>query len=246
VSYGNVAAVIPAAGQGVRMGGKKQFLNLAGVPIFVHTLRKFAACPDVTEIFVAAPSDDIPAIEDTLRALPIGKDVTVVPGGDRRQDSVENCLRVLRPDTALVAVHDAVRPFVTPPMISAVIAEADRTGAAILGVLSVDTVKQVQRTRITGTIPRERIVLAQTPQVFRYSILQQAFAKAREETFLGTDEASLVEHLGHEVAVVPGAASNIKITTPADLELAQFYLERERGTPAAMAGSATAAGKASR
>jgi len=233
VIHAKVTAIIPAAGQGVRMGAKKQFLKLDGIPIFVHTLRKFVACPDVDEIFMAAPREDIAAIEDILRTEKLSKEVTVIPGGTRRQDSVENCLEVLFPDTELVAVHDAVRPLVAVPLISAVIAEAARSGAAILGILSVDTVKQVERTRILSTIPRERIVLAQTPQVFRYSILRQAFAKAREDSFHGTDEASLVEHLGGEVTVVPGAVSNIKITTPEDLDLAHFYLEQERKGPVA-------------
>jgi 2-C-methyl-D-erythritol 4-phosphate cytidylyltransferase len=247
MSLGNVAAIIPAAGQGVRMGSKKQFLKLDGIPIFVHTLRKFAACPDVSEIFMAAPREDIPAIEETLNAEKLSSKVTVIAGGDRRQDSVENCLGAVPSDTELVAVHDAVRPFVTPAQISAAIAEAARSGAAILGILSVDTVKQVERTRgtsttILGTIPRDRIVLAQTPQVFRCTILQQAFAKAREDNFSGTDEASLVEHLGLEVTVVPGSASNIKITTPADLDLARFYLEQERTTLDAAAPVTGAAG----
>lgn len=224
-----VMAIIPAAGQGVRMGlSKKQFLDLDGIPIFQHTLRKFAACADVTEIFLACPPEDVAGTEKMLSGEASGKTVTVVAGGNRRQDSVENCLRVLPADTDLVAVHDAVRPFVTPALISAVIEEAARAGASILGILSVDTVKQVERKRILGTIPRERIVLAQTPQVFRYSLLREAFEKAREDSFMGTDEASLVEHLGVEVTIVPGSDRNIKITTPADLELARFYLEQER------------------
>ena len=244
MSHGRVATIIPAAGQGVRMGGKKQFLKLDGIPIFIHTLRKFAACPEVSEIFMAAPAEDISAIEETLRAERLSKEVMVVAGGNRRQDSVENCLGVLSRDTDLVAVHDAVRPFVTVALICAVIEEAARTGASILGILSVDTVKQVQQTRIVGTIPRERIVLAQTPQVFRYELLKQAFAKAREENFVGTDEASLVEHLGHEVTVVPGSERNIKITTPADLELARFYLEQERAASIAAAPVAATAARA--
>ncbi len=235
--HGKVVAIIPAAGQGVRMGGKKQFLRLAGVPIFVHTLRKFAACDDISEIYVASPREDVGVIEEILRSDQLSKQTIVVPGGAHRQDSVENCLQAVAGDTDLVAVHDAVRPFVSPAQISAVIAGAERTGAAILGILSVDTVKQVERTRgnstrIVGTIPRDLVVLAQTPQVFRCTILQQAFAKACEENFIGTDEASLVEHLGIEVAVVSGSANNIKITTPADLELAKFYLEQERAASA--------------
>ena len=229
-----VVAIIPAAGQGVRMGhNKKQFLKLAGVPIFLHTLRRFAACPQIAEIILACPAGDVAAVEKSLPAEALEKKVTVVPGGDRRQDSVESGFRALPNDTELVAVHDAVRPLVTPALISAVIQEAARTGAAILGILSVDTVKQVERTRILGTIPRERIVLAQTPQVFRYDILRQAYAKAHEDQFVGTDEASLVEHLGAEVTVVPGSERNIKITKPSDLELAQFYLAQEQAEAAA-------------
>ena len=227
MAHGSVAAIIPAAGQGVRMGSKKQFLRLDGVPIFIRTLRKLADCPDVTELFMAAPREDIEAIEQNIQDERIEKPVTVVEGGASRQESVGNCLRCLAGDTDLVAVHDAVRPFVSAEMISSVIAEAARSGASILGILSMDTVKQVRQTRIVGTIPREQIVLAQTPQVFRYSVLKQAFDKARAESFVGTDEASLVEHLGVDVTVVPGSERNIKITTPADLELARFYLGQE-------------------
>jgi len=229
VSKKKVAAILPAAGQGVRMGfHKKQLLRLDGVPILVHTLRKFAACPAITEIWIAAPAEDLAEIREIVNRENLARDVRVVAGGARRQDSVENCLRTLPPDTDLVAVHDAVRPFVTPEQIAAVIEAASKTGAAILGILSVDTVKQVTRTRILGTIPRDRIVLAQTPQVFRFDILLRAFDKSREEGFLATDESSLVEHLGAEVTVVPGSDRNIKITKPADLELARFYLEQER------------------
>ncbi len=171
-----VAAIIPAAGQGVRMGSaKKQFMKLDGTPILVHTLRKFAACEGVTEIFLATPPEDTAEMKDTLAQQHLGKRVTVVAGGSRRQDSVENCLNTVPADTELVAVHDAVRPFVSPDLIAAVIEEAARTGASILGVLTVDTVKQVDRNRIIGTIPRERIILAQTPQVFRYDVLKRAF-----------------------------------------------------------------------
>ncbi len=229
MSNRKVAAIIPAAGMGVRMGSyKKQFLKLDGVPILIHTLRKFVACPEVTEIFLATPPDDIGHMQEMLASESLGKKATVVAGGNRRQDSVENCLRVVPPNTDLVAVHDAVRPFVSPALISAVIQEAAQSGASILGILTVDTVKQVARNRILGTIPRERIILAQTPQVFRYEILKRAFEKAREDEFQGTDEASLVEHLGLEVTVVRGSDSNIKITKPADLELARFFLEQER------------------
>lgn len=224
-----VVAILPAAGQGVRMGlHKKPLMNIESTPILLHTLRKFEACSDVSEIYIASPPEDITAIQVIATGADLGKKVTVVAGGKRRQDSVENCLRSIPTDTDLVAVHDAVRPFVSPALISSVIEEASRTGAAILGILSVDTVKQVDRTKIVGTLSRERIVLAQTPQVFRYDILLQAFDKAREDGFYGTDEASLVEHLGLEVTVVPGSERNIKITKPSDLELARYFLEQEQ------------------
>jgi 2-C-methyl-D-erythritol 4-phosphate cytidylyltransferase len=231
---GKVYAIIPAAGLGVRMGNtRKQFLRLDGTPILSLTLRKFDACPQVDEIFVAARAEDGHAVREMVASANVSKKVTIVQGGDTRQESVENGLRALPADTKFVAVHDAVRPFVTVSEISAVIHEAERSGGCILAVLCVDTVKQVERTRITATIPRERIVLAQTPQVFRYELLLRAFDQARRDQFTGTDEASLVERLGEDVTVVPGSPRNIKITSPHDLQLAQFYLEQERGEQAA-------------
>jgi 2-C-methyl-D-erythritol 4-phosphate cytidylyltransferase len=154
----------------------------------------------------------------------------MVEGGEHRQDSVANALAVVAADPDdIVLIHDGVRPFVTPEIINEVIAAAERHGAAIAGVPASDTVKQVDRTAegalITATIPREHIVMAQTPQGFRYSILKKAFDDAIADGFVGTDEASLIERTGHPVAVVMGSPRNIKITTPADMELAEFYLK---------------------
>lgn len=227
----SVAAIIPAAGHGVRMGShKKQFDSLDGTPVIIHTLRKFFACPEITSISIAVPKGDLDRMlvltgEEGARH---DKMVAVMEGGTRRQDSVEICFRSVEPSVDLIAVHDAVRPFVTPELISAAIQEASRTGACIPGILTVDTVKQVERNRVLSTIPRERLVLAQTPQVFRYDVLKRAFAKAHEDGFQGTDEASLVEHLGAEITVVKGLERNIKITTPADMELAKYYLRLEQ------------------
>jgi 2-C-methyl-D-erythritol 4-phosphate cytidylyltransferase len=224
-----VFAIIPAAGLGVRMGKtRKQFLCLDGTPILALTLRKFDACRDISGIYLAVRPEDEKAVREVVARAAVGKQVLIVRGGDTRQQSVENALRALPTDTDVVAVHDAVRPFVSPEQISAAIKEAERSGGSILGILCVDTVKQVERKRVTATIPRERIVLAQTPQVFRYSLLLKAFDQARSDQFSGTDEASLVERIGEEVTVVPGSPRNIKITTPQDLELAKWYLEQER------------------
>jgi len=207
---------------------RKQFVMLDDAPIIIHTLRKFAACPLITRIYVALRPEDRPKFLPHLEQQSFAGSVEIVPGGDYRQESVENCLLVVPEDTDLVAVHDAVRPFVEVAAIERAIQEAANSGAAILGIPCVDTVKQVDRTQILGTIPRDRIVLAQTPQVFRYKLLKQAFERAAEDGFQASDESSLVEHLGEPVTVVMGSDRNIKITKPADLELARLFLMEER------------------
>jgi len=158
----------------------------------------------------------------------LSKPVRLVEGGDSRQQSVENALATLDADTDIVAVHDAVRPFIDQELISKVIEEAIREGAAIVGIVPVDTVKQVHLHKIRSTIVRERLVLAQTPQVFRFDLLKRAYEKARQDSFIGTDESSLVERLEEvEVSVVAGSDRNIKITRPTDLDLARLFLSKE-------------------
>lgn len=227
----NVSVILPAAGFGTRMGGanRKQFLHLDGVPVLVRTIRKFAAAPAVGEIIVAVRPEDQAAVEEMLARETAGKPVRVVQGGISRQESVENALRTISPDVELVAVHDAVRPFVDLETIQKVIDEAARTGAAIVGIVPVDTVKQVHLHKIRATIPRERLILTQTPQVFRRDLLMEAFARARADQFTGTDESSLVERLDQvEVSVIPGSDRNIKITKPHDLKLAELFLSEEQ------------------
>jgi len=231
-----VAVILPAAGLGTRMAksqpdavhSRKQFFLLEGSPILLHTIRKFARCAAVTEIIVALRGDDIGWFQELLDKELLTKPVRLVVGGDSRQESVEHALAALDESVELVAVHDAVRPFVSLEQIEAVIAEAAACGAAILGVVPVDTVKRVARHRIDTTIPRERLVLAQTPQVFRLELLQKAFAQAAADSFIGTDESSLVERLENvDVHVVLGSDRNIKITKPTDLELAKAFLAEE-------------------
>jgi len=209
-------------------GNRKQFLHLDGVPVLVRTIRKFAAAPAVGEIVVAVRPEDQQAVEEMLAKETAGKPVRIVQGGISRQESVENALRTLGPDVELVAVHDAVRPFVDLETIQKVIDEAARTGAAIVGIVPVDTVKQVHLHKIRATIPREKLILTQTPQVFRRDLLVEAFARARADQFTGTDESSLVERLDRvEVSVIPGSDRNIKITKPHDLKLAELFLSEE-------------------
>ena len=234
-----IAVILPAAGLGTRMGkgsaeksgtSRKQFMLLEGSPILIHTVRKFAASDRVTEILVAVRAEDREWVEQMVSREFDGK-VRVVEGGDSRQESVQKALAALSPDTDLVAVHDAVRPFIDLETIHHVFDEAAATGAAIVAVPAVDTVKQVTRgtehVRVRSTIPREKLVMAQTPQVFRYDVITRAFQAARLDGFTGTDESSLVERLDVEVSVVPGSDRNIKITKPADMELAHLYLHAE-------------------
>jgi 2-C-methyl-D-erythritol 4-phosphate cytidylyltransferase len=241
-----VFVIVPAAGLGTRMAPpspaksrkktpSKQFKELGGVPILIHTLRKFAATPAVYEIIVALRTDEIAPFRVQVEAeYPeiLSKRLQLVEGGEHRQDSVANALAHTAADSEdIILVHDAVRPFVTPEIIAHVIDAAHRHGAAIAGWPAVDTVKQVERTAdgalIKATIPRASVVMAQTPQGFRYNILKKTFDDAVTDGFLGTDEASLIERAGLPVEVVMGSHRNIKITTPADMELAEFYLKHE-------------------
>jgi len=212
----------------------KQFVDLQGTPILIHTLRKFAANREVAEIFVALRKNEIDSFRQRIEreaAEILHKKTVLLEGGEHRQQSVSNALAAVAASSDdVVLVHDAVRPCVTDEIIHDVIAAATKYGAAIAGVPAVDTVKQVERTAegatIKATIPREKIVMAQTPQGFRYNVLKKAFDEAAADGMIGTDEASLVERSGHAVAVVMGSPRNIKITTPADLELAEFFLKR--------------------
>ena len=207
---------------------RKQFMQLDGAPILLHTIRKFLRCAAVTEIIVALRREDMSWVRDLIDREQPPRPVRLVEGGNSRQQSVENALAHISPDTTLVAVHDAVRPFIEESTIERVLAEAEQTGAAIVGIVPVDTVKRVHRNKIRETIPRDHLALAQTPQVFRPALLRQAFAKAREDAFTGTDEASLVERLEQvEVSVVIGSDRNIKITKPSDMDLARLFLAEE-------------------
>jgi 2-C-methyl-D-erythritol 4-phosphate cytidylyltransferase len=232
-----VSVILPAAGLGTRMKAaaevagtsRKQFMQLEGEPVLVHTVRKFVACPLVTEVVIALRGEDLEWVEAVIRDQGFTKPVRTVAGGDSRQQSVENALASLGADVEVVAVHDAVRPFVAPATIVQVIEQAARTGAAIVGIVPVDTVKQMQRHTVRGTLNRDRLVLAQTPQAFRADVLRAAVEKAREDGFIGTDESSLVERLENvEVTVVAGSDRNIKITRASDIELARLFLAEEK------------------
>ena len=237
-----VVVIIPAAGLGTRMAthsgtrpGKttKQFTEIGGKPILLHTLEKFAEVPQVKDVYIAVRDNETERLRNFLSAQHLRPAMHVVVGGDHRQHSVANALASVHASPEdIVLVHDAVRPFVDREIIENVIECSVKHGAAIAGLPAVDTIKQVERIAngaiITSTIPRERVVMAQTPQGFRYDLLKRVFEDAARDGFIGTDEASLVERAGHQVAVVMGSPRNIKITTPLDLELAEFYAQHVR------------------
>jgi 2-C-methyl-D-erythritol 4-phosphate cytidylyltransferase len=238
-----VFVILPAAGIGTRMAAgthaaaPKQFLSIGGVPVLVRSVKAFLDVPRVDAVCVAVRSSERERVEAQIAEFKLGPRVHMVEGGDNRQESVGNALAALEcDDDDVVIVHDAVRPLIDVGTIERTIDAVARHGAAIVGLPAVDTIKQVERTAegaiITATIPRELIVLAQTPQGARVGLLRRVFAEAAADGFTGTDEASLLERAGVEVAVVAGSARNFKITQPGDIELAEFYLQQAAGAGA--------------
>ena len=227
-----VFVILPAAGIGTRMasaGAPKQFLEVGGVPVLVRSVKAFLAVPRVDAVCVAVRAQERERVEAQMAEHKLGPRVHMVEGGEHRQQSVGNALAALDcDDNDVVLVHDAVRPLIDAATIDRTTDAVVKHGAAIVGLPAVDTIKQVERTAdgaiVTATIPRERIVHAQTPQGALFGLLRRAFLEAETDEFAGTDEASLLERAGIAVAVVPGAARNFKITQPGDIELAEFYL----------------------
>lgn len=221
-------AIIPAAGGGTRLGGEtpKPLLNLAGIPLIIHTLRRFDAAELVNEVVVVASEVLLGLLPDLIQSHGIRKVSAVVLGGKERQDSVRLGFEACDPDTCeVVAIHDAARPLVTPEEIDAVIAAAGKGGAAILGAPLKETIKHVEGDRILRTVDRRVLWGAQTPQAFRYEIFARAVAESLHHEFLGTDEAAIVERTGMPVTIVRGSYRNIKVTTPEDVEVAEMWLK---------------------
>jgi 2-C-methyl-D-erythritol 4-phosphate cytidylyltransferase len=210
-------------------GSPKQFLSIGGVPVLVRSLRIFADLRNVSSLTVAVRAPEAERVREMVAEHFPATKIQVVAGGDTRQESVSNALASLREaaDEDIVLVHDAVRPLIDHETITRTVEAVEKHGAAIVGTPALDTIKVVERTAdgalITSTIPRERVVLAQTPQGFRVGLLRKAFAEAEADGFVGTDEASLAERSGIPVVVVSGPPRNFKITHPGDLELAEFY-----------------------
>jgi len=221
------AVILPAAGKSSRLAvqkKKKVFLDLKGRPVWVRAAEHFTNRDDVAQTLVVISPDDMEMFKEKFLANLAFMNVEVVPGGAERADSVRNALACVRSDIDFVAVHDAARPLLVNTWVDAVFQAAVRTGAAIPAIPITSTIKRVnQQQAITETVPREGLWQAQTPQVFRRELLLEAYAK--QGTLQPTDEAQLVEHLGHPVTIVEGSPLNLKITTPGDLPLAEACLE---------------------
>lgn len=222
-----VAVLIPAAGEGTRMGGRrKQFRRLGGEPLLVQTLRVFERHPEVHHLLVAAPPEAVAALAEALRGAGLTKLAAVVPGGPTRQASVGAALRAVLPAVGLVLVHDAVRPFVEAARISAIIEAVRARGAAALAVPIVDTLRRGVGFHFSETVPREGLYRMQTPQGFRRDWFEEAHALASRLGIHATDDVELVQRAGRSVQIVGGDPRNIKITTPEDWDLAQFLWPR--------------------
>ena len=224
-----VGAIIPAAGRGKRIGASvpKQFLEIQGKPLLHHTLTVFASCKLIDYVVLVMPRADVNEVgKDWMNKYKIVQEVVV--GGKQRQDSVYNGFNSLEKGTDIVVVHDGVRPFTTPQMITATVEAAQQYGAAITAIPVSDTVKQAADGFVKQTVSRDGLWRVQTPQAFQYGLLQQAFKKAQKDSYYGTDEGSLVEYLGERVKIVPGSELNIKITRKEDLVLGESLLSRIR------------------
>ena len=223
-------AIIVAAGSGKRFGTKtpKQFLEICGKPLIIHTLQRFQSCADIDEIILVLPSTETAKFLQIVGKYGITKLAKVVSGGETRAESVSKGLKSIRAATAeIIAVHDGARPLVKPEEISTCIKKAKENGAAILAASVTDTIKEVSMDgTITQTVERARLRRALTPQCFRYEILKRAYENA-DLSESATDESFLVERSGISVSIVEGSADNIKITHKSDLILAEAILKKD-------------------
>jgi 2-C-methyl-D-erythritol 4-phosphate cytidylyltransferase len=219
-------AIIVAAGSGTRFGGArpKQFLEIGGQPLLIHTLEKFENCGAIDEMILVLSAGEIANFQTVAEKFKLAKLKKIIAGGVTRAESVFNGLNAIEDNAAeIVAVHDGARPFVSCEEITATLEKAKETGAACLTALVTDTIKEVADGKIVQTIERTKLRRALTPQAFRIEILQKAFANA-DLSEAATDECYLVEKLGYEISVVEGSAKNIKITTREDWQLAEILL----------------------
>ena len=224
------AAVIAAGGTGTRMnaGIPKQFLEIAGKPVLLHTVESILSIKEITQIVIALPAEHVAAASAILQRLPAPAEIKCVAGGPNRQESVRIGVSHIAPDPDVIMVHDAVRPVCDRDLMVRVLDAAWKKGAAVPGLPATETIQRVSRTgRVLSTPPREELYGIQTPQAFHAGILRSALEEAHKSGFLGTDESSVVRWAGHPVVVVPGSPDNIKITRPIDLQIAGILISRK-------------------
>lgn len=222
-----LALIIPAAGKGKRLGGDvpKPYIKIAGKTVLEYTLSRFRTVSGLGEIIVSTTGEYMDATEKLLKEIFPDLKCTVVEGGDERQDSIRNALEKISDKTGLIAVHDAVRPFVKKEDIENCISEASRSGGAVLAMPVRDTIKVVRKNmEIEETPDRRKLWQAQTPQIFWAALLREAYQYALEYNFLGSDDASLVEKIGGKIVVVEGSTDNFKLTHPLDLDVARYLI----------------------
>lgn len=229
-----LSVIIPAAGSGVRMGSPvpKPFIELGGKSILYHTLKRFLVCEQLVEVLISCQAEYMPQVKEIFKDLNHSSvEFKIVEGGSERQYSIYNALQQVDERVDLVAVHDAVRPFVKKEQIEECCSVATKYGGAVLGVPAKDTIKKVDRHNIIQETPdRSFLWQAQTPQVFQKELLLKAYENAIKEKLVGTDDSSLVERIGGEVVMVEGDRENLKITYPIDLEVAELILESRDDT----------------
>lgn len=230
MSAPKVSAVVAAAGLSKRFSthGKKQFATLGGKPLLTYCLSTFELSKLIASIVVVVPEDEISHSRELFESFGFEKITSVVGGGEKRHVSVRNGFRAVPPDSDMVLIHDAARPFVDNDTIKRVIEQCSRTGASICAVPVTDTLKQADKRNsfVSGTIPREKLWRAQTPQIFRREILEEVYRSGHMEEFDATDESALVEAEGIRVGMVMGSNLNMKITTAADFEIAELIVSK--------------------
>lgn len=227
-----VTVILPAAGQGRRMNNvtNKVFIPLLNRPVLLYSVLAFSACPEVDNLVIASARSEVAIVEKMLSNVPDIKPWKVVEGGSERQYSIDNALREIPDEAEVILVHDAARPLIRPQMVTKIIAEAREYKAVGLAVPVKDTIKKVDaKNFVTETPARQSLWIMQTPQAFDAKILREAYRKAHMDGFLGTDDASLVERLGLRVKLLEGSYSNIKITTPEDIVLAEALMKKRYG-----------------
>ena len=215
-----ISAIIPAAGQGKRFGKKKQLILINNRPLLFYTLIPFIKCDLINEIIIALPHEDIDFVNKYLIELNYEKKINLIKGGQERQYSVLNAISQTNKNNDIICIHDAVRPFISLELLEKTIESCILNGAAIVAVPSVDTLKKIKKSYVVKTVSRETIWKAQTPQIFKRSILERSLSIAIKSNMNETDESSIVEKAGYKVSIVEGSPLNIKITSEEDWMIA--------------------------